>query len=103
MDYQIELSILSRAPQLVNKEFKVGNKVLKNPSQLIITKNIKRCIKQIFPIGSMVRIRKVEVDEVHYRQLITVVVSSLREPSKELVIKGMPEDFYTHKVIKLDE
>jgi len=103
MDYKIELSILSQAPQLIEKEFKVGRKVLKNPSQLIITKNIRRCVKQIFPVGSFVRIRKVDVSKSHYRQLITVVVSSIREPSQELVIKGMPEDFYTHKVTKLDE
>ena len=51
MDYKIELSILSQAPQLIKNEFKVGSKVLKNPSQLIIDKNIKKCIKQIFPVG----------------------------------------------------
>lgn len=102
MKYLLELDILSLAPQLVNKQLKVGKHVLKNAGYVIDDKSIKKCIKSLFPALSLVSIKSLNIEQSEFRQKITLEATSLRQPSKELIIIGIQPDFYKFKVSKLD-
>jgi len=102
MTYKIQISLLSQAPQLISKKFSVGNKVLKYPNQSITENNIKKCVKEIFPIGSIIRVKEVKISNVRFRQNIEVILESLRKPSKDFKITDILPDFYTFKVEELN-
>lgn len=102
MKYRLNISILSLAPQLKSSCFKVGKKTLKAEFSKIKKKDIKKCIKTIFPILSLVRFTNIIIEDKDFRQNISVDLTSFRKINKNLTIEGLDKSFYNLEISELD-
>ena len=98
MNYIIEISILSKAPQNINKTLKMGDIELKNKNNKIDLKDVIRAVKKQFKFASIPRIVTSSINEEEFRVSIRLEIKSFRGLVKPLCIQGIEKSMFSIKV-----